>query len=178
MTRKANYEELEKFKQAMEMLRTRYTTREIANELGTDAANLSSYVTGNKTPGAITLQKFNDRFEKEVRLLFETYGQVIAENINNLVEEPASPYSTAKKHPVKRGAQTDNAIKRGPHKGKAVKSRQPDFLSSLENLVAANMSMASSMEKLAQSNLILAETNRSLLVKTPLKTRKKKITKR
>ena len=66
MSKRAKQEKLEKFRADLQLLKKIYPNAEIAQKLGVDPANLSSYGTGSKKPGEAFLNTFYMNFSKEI----------------------------------------------------------------------------------------------------------------
>ena len=73
MGRKSNKHRIQQFRRDVALLRKKYAQYVIAERMGTDTGNLSSYSRGPKNPGEDFLDKFYSIFATEIQELAEAY---------------------------------------------------------------------------------------------------------
>lgn len=124
-------------------LRLEYDNLEMAQKIGMDPGNLSSYVSGKKLPGIKVLMHFYKAFADEIENPFEEHNPAPSHEFET--QEPTLVYSHA-------GAGVANQLI------ETLKRENAELHKSVDTLFAAN-------EKLIQSTLTLVEANRQLMEK-------------
>jgi len=74
MGRKSNKQRIQQFRRDVVLLRKKYAQYVIAERMGTDSGNLSSYSRGPKNPGEDFLDKFYSIFATEIQELADAYA--------------------------------------------------------------------------------------------------------
>jgi hypothetical protein len=148
MPKRAKKEELSRFRQDFTKLKGKYSNDEIARKLEIDPANLSNYGSGGKNPGEKTLKKFYMHFGEETKQP--------SDQSESTLEEAAVLYMRLNKS-------LDEVSDLKSEYIKTLKEDHGYLWSNFGKIVDANQSLANSQDKMAQSNLILAETTRALV---------------
>lgn len=125
-------------------LRELYSNDEIADKIPMDPGNLSSYVSGNKTPGAEFIDKFYSVFQEDLTKL--GYDHPGDDDLLTEVNEEQLALMQRNRRVLIDELKVQNEFLR----------------SNFGKIVETNQTMAESNNRMSQSNLILAETNQKL----------------
>jgi hypothetical protein len=165
MPKRAKKEDLNRFRQDFAKLKEKYSNDEIARKLEINSANLSNYGSGGKNPGEIFLKKFYMQFGEETK-------QPSGESPNSGDQTPPKDYKNdqveykVEEAPVLYMRLNKSLNEVSDLKSEYIKTLKEDhgyLWSNFGKIVDANQSLANSQDKMAQSNLILAETTRALV---------------
>ncbi|HTI91398.1 MAG TPA: hypothetical protein VL727_12470 [Puia sp.] len=138
MGKKADKERIETFKKDMELLKRRYDNAKIAELLGVDAGNLSSYYTGGKSPGKEFLDKFYAVLGEEIVQMKSEYVHDI--ELSKIEDAQVRYMQTAKEPDSNYG-----------------------FQSNFDKIVDSNHLLAKSNLFMAESQKYLSETNQKMV---------------
>ncbi len=165
MAKRAKKGDLIRFRQDFAKLKEKYSNDEIARKLEINPANLSNYGSGGKNPGENFLKKFYMQFGEETK-------QPGSESSNS--DNQTSPKDYKNDQVEYRVEEAPVLYMRLNEKLNEVSDLKSEFIKTLKKdheylwsnfgkIVDTNQSLANSQDKMAQSNLILAETTRALV---------------
>jgi hypothetical protein len=146
MGRKSNIQRIQQFRRDIMLLRNKYAQYVIAERMGTDSGNLSSYSRGLKNPGEDFLDKFYSTFASEIQILTEAYP-TFEQDLHFRPEESSQEYI--------RPDDRDDHIR-------TLKQNNEDLRNYLGLVVKNNELLVLSNQKLAETQLsLIAHLDRS-----------------
>jgi transcriptional regulator with XRE-family HTH domain len=139
MGKKSNQQRVLQFRRDITLLKKRYTQNVIADRIGIDSGNLSSYSRGHKNPGEDFLDKFYTIFAPE-----------ILESAENSDTSDQQPFLTVNEPPHEYNRPDD----RNDHI-RTLKLTNEDLRRYLDSVVKSNEILALSNQKLADAQFSL-----------------------
>lgn len=139
MGKKSNQQRVLQFRRDIALLKKRYTQNVIADRMGIDSGNLSSYNRGHKNPGEDFLDKFYSIFAPE-----------ILESADNSDTSDQQTFSTVNEPPQEfnRPDDRDDHIR-------TLKLNNEDLRRHLDSIVKSNELLALNYQKLADAQFLL-----------------------
>ena len=134
--------ELQKFRHDFAFLRNKFTLNELAEIVGIDASNLSSYGSGTKNPGLKTIEVFYDKMRTEL-------DHSPRMEYSNVVEEPSPEVGSGRSYYEPDTRSKDINIDLVYDR---FMSAHEKMLENFRLIIASNEKLASSTEQLVINN--------------------------